>query len=229
MGMETVLESEEKIITIEQVKAFIESNKERPDVSEYVATFAVEKDLNTETVNAYLETPEGKFVLQPKLDRYATQAIKTHDEKQASVIEARIKAGVNEGIRKLHPEETEEQRLLREVTNNMEKMQKDMEAKELRNAILMTANDLNVPKELVENFPFPSVDHFKSAAGVFTKLKDDIAKKAINDFVASTAYKPQVPENKDNSKMTFSQFQKLPRAEQNRMAETGEIDNLVVG
>jgi hypothetical protein len=214
-------------LTLEQIKKFFDDNKERADVVEYLNSFVVEKELNTETVNAYLETPEGKVVLQPRLDRYATQAIKTHDEKQAPVIEAKIKAGVNEGIRKLHPEETEEQKQIREMREDMERMKKDGESEKLRSAILLEANNRKIPKELVESIPYPSVDHFINAATVFTKLQDEIKTRAINEYVASTSFKPGAGKDDKNGKMTFSEFAKLPISERNRMAESGEINNLV--
>lgn len=214
-------------LTLEQIKKFFDENKERADVVEYLNSFVVEKELNTETVNAYLETPEGKVVLQPRLDRYATQAIKTHDEKQAPVIEAKIKAGVNEGIRKLHPEETEEQKQIREMREDMERMKKDGESEKLRSAILLEANNRKIPKELVESIPYPSVDHFVNAATVFTKLQEEIKTRAINEYIASNSFKPGAGKDDKKGKMTFSEFQKLPLSERNRMAESGEINNLV--
>jgi hypothetical protein len=220
----TVLDDIKNILTIEQIKAFIEANKERDDVIEYLGTLTVEKELNTETVNAYLETAEGKLLLQPRLDRYATIAIKTHDEKQAPVIDAKVKAGINEGIRKLHPEETEDQKKLRELNDSIEQMKRDGEAKELRNSILMRANELHVPKELVEAIPYPSVDHFVNAATVFDKLIAAAGQKAVNEYVAANSYKPGSGKEKDDKKIDLS---KLSQAELIKMEMNGTLDSSI--
>ena len=215
----------ESDLTIAEIKAFIESNKDRPDVAEFIKGFEVEKELNTETVNAYLETPEGKVLLQPRLDRYATIAIKSHDEKQAPVVEAKIKAGVNEGIRKLHPEETEEQKQIREMREDMERMKKEGEAKELRNAILMEANNRKIPLEFVENIPYPSLEHFKNSATIFEKLQNDIKTRAINEFVAANAPKPGSG-SETKGKIDLS---KLSDKEILAMEVSGELDKLLTG
>ncbi|MDD2493963.1 MAG: hypothetical protein PHE29_02105 [Tissierellia bacterium] len=213
-------------ITIEQIRAFIDANKERADVIEMLSSYAPEKELSSETVNAYLETPEGKVILQPRLDRYATQAIKTHDEKQAPVIEAKIKAGINEGIRKLHPEETEEQKQVREMREDIERIKKESAEKELRNAILMEANNRHIPKELVD-LPYPSVEHFINAATVIESTNKKLIEAALNEFAAKNSFKPGGGKDKEKQGMTFSEYSKLPRAERERMAETGEINKLI--
>jgi hypothetical protein len=212
-------------ITIEQIKAFIEANKDRADVLEFVSSFRVEKDLTSDTVNAYLETSEGKLVLQPKLDRYATQAIKTHDEKQAPVLEAKIKAGINEGIKKLHPEETDSDRALREMREDMEKMKLENAAKELRSSILLEANKRSVPSELIDSIPYPSVEHFKAAATVIEKWQKDIEKKAIDTFVATTAYKPQGGKDEGKDKIDFN---KLSDKEILKMEMEGTLDKALI-
>lgn len=214
------METEDTDLTLEQVKAFFEANKDRADIAEYLLTFATEKELTTETVNAYLETPEGKVVLQPRLDRYATQAIRTHDEKQAPVIEAKIKAGVNEGIRKLHPEETEEQKQIREMREDMERMKKDGEQKELRNSILMEAKNRNVPLELVNDIPYPSLDHFKNTASIWDQIRTKEVEKLVNEKLAANSYKPQGGNDKGD-KVDIS---KLSQAELIQMEIEGKLD-----
>ena len=218
--------AEDDDLTVEAIKSFLESNKERPDVAEYLQSLQVEKELNSETVNAYLETPEGKVTLQPRLDRYANIAIKTHDEKQAPVIEAKIKAGINEGIRKLHPEETEADRQVRELREDMERMRKDGEYKERKNAILMEANTRHIPKELVEGIDYPSVEHFVNVATIWDKVIADEKTKTINEYVAMNAHKPKGGQDK-NEGPDFKTMSKEERfAYFKRQAEQRDAGNV---
>jgi len=214
---------DENDLTLEQIRAFIDANKERADVAEYLNTFVVEKDLSSETVNAYLETSEGKVLLQPRLDRYANIAIKTHDEKQAPVLEAKIKAGVNEGIRKLHPEETEEQKQLREVREDMAKMKQDSEAKELKNAILMEANARHLPSALVENVNYISLEHFKNAAMAYEKVIAETKTTTANEVLASSQ-RPNGSQQKETNKIDLT---KLSRAELIEMEMNGSLDDAI--
>lgn len=208
-------------MTLEEVKDFFDENKTDEAVIEYLSTFSVEKDLNSETVNAYLETPEGKVLLQPRLDRYATQAIKTHDEKQAPVLDARIKAGINEGIRKLHPEETEDQKQIRELRENMEQMKKEGELKELKNAILLEAKNRNVPLEFVNDIPYPSVDHFKNVATIWDQIKAKEIEKQVNEKMALSSFKPKSGDRRDENKIDIS---KLSQTDLIKMEMSGELD-----
>ena len=173
-------------ITIEQIKAFVEVNKERADVAEYLSTLVTEKPLNVETVNGYLGTVEGKNLLQPMLDRYANQAIKTHDEKQKPVVEATIKAKVNEELIKLNPTESAEQRQIRELNQRQAEMQAQWEKEKLENAIAMEAAKSNIPLELAQGIPYPSIEHFKNVSIIWEKVKAQEVDKLVNERLAST-------------------------------------------
>lgn len=213
-------------ITLEQVKVFLEANREKDEVSDYLKQFQTEKELNTEVVNAYLDTPAGMVILQPRLDSFATKAIKTHDEKQAPVLEAKIKQGINEAIARMHPEETLEQKQIRELRENMEAMQKESEAKELKNKILYKAKEMNVPMELVNGFPYPSEEHFVNAATIYNKLLTKEVEKQINEKIAASSYKPKTGDRSEENKVDLS---KLTTADLIKMEMSGELDKQIAG
>jgi hypothetical protein len=213
-------------ITIEQIKAFVEMNKERADVVEYLSTLVTEKPLNIETVNGYLGTVEGKNLLQPILDRYATQAIKSHDEKQKPIVDATIKSRINEELIKLNPTETPEQRRIRELEEKDRQRDAQWEREKLNNSIVAEFAKRNVPLELAKDIPYPSVEHATNVALVWEQIVNKEIDKKVNERLA-TAPKPGSGQGKDTGAMTFSQFAKLPRVERERMAESKEIDKLI--
>lgn len=189
-------------LTIEQVKAFFEEFKDRADVVEYLSTLVTEKPLSLETVNAYLGTGEGKNLLQPILDRYATQAIKTHDEKQKPVIEATVKAKVNEELQRLNPSETPEQRMIRELKDNQDSMMKQMEKERLDYAITQEYAKRNIPLEFAKDIPWPSIEHAVNGALVWETVKNKELDRLVNERVATMQKKPELGQQREDGDPT---------------------------
>jgi len=175
-----------KEITIEQIRAFIDANRERADVAEYITSLEVEKPLNVESVSAYLGTVEGKNLIQPIIDRANTQAIKTHDEKQKPIIEATVKARVNEEVQRMNPSETPEQRQIRELRQAQEEMQRTMAKERLDYAIANEFATRGIPLEFAKDIPWPSVEHAVNGALVWEKVKATEIDKEVNKRLAET-------------------------------------------
>jgi hypothetical protein len=189
-------------ITIEQIKEFLETNKERADVVEYLGTLSVEQPLTVETVSAYLGTQEGKNLIQPIIDRANTQAIKTHDEKRRPVIDAEIKAKVNEELQRMNPSETAEQRMIRELKQNQDAMQAQMNKERLDYAIAQEFAKRNIPLELAKDIPYPSVEHAINAAIIWEQVKTKEIDKVVNERLASMQKKPELGQQQEGGDPT---------------------------
>ena len=109
-------------ITLEDVKKFFEENKDAQEVLEYITSISIEKPLNPDVVKGYLETMEGKTVLQPMLDSFATRSIQSHDEKKKKENEAEVARRVNEKLMELNKEDTPEQRAIKEQAREMKEL-----------------------------------------------------------------------------------------------------------
>jgi hypothetical protein len=191
--------NENEEITIDQIKAFIDANKERADVTEYLSTLVTEKPLNVENVQAYLGTVEGKNLIQPIIDRSNTQAIKTHDDKRKPVIDAEIKSKVNEELQRMNPTETPEQRRIRELEEKDRQRDLQWERERLNNQITSEFAKRNVPLDLAKDIPYPSVEHATNIALVWQQLIDKEKSKAVEDFVASNAHRPGSGQQEENT------------------------------
>jgi hypothetical protein len=188
-----------KEITIEQIKAFVDANIERADVVEYISTLAVEKPLNVENVSAYLGTVEGKNLIQPIIDRANTQAIKSHDEKQKPIIDATVKSKVNEELQRMNPSETPEQRMIRELKGQQDAMQAQMNKERLDYAIAQEFAKRNVPLELAKDIPYPSVEHAINAAIIWEQVKGKEIDKVVNERLATMQTKPNSSQQNENT------------------------------
>lgn len=212
-------------LTIEDVKAFIDANKEKPEVTEYIMSISIDKPLTSEVVMGYLNTIEGKGLIQPLMDQRVTDAIKTHDIKMKAANEAAIKAGVNAELARLNPTETAEQKMIRELNAKQEEMQKQWEREKLENAIAMEAAKRGVPLELVKDVPYPSLDHFINIATVWEQTKTKEVDKLVNERIAATP-PPGSGKPAGDGKIDIS---KLSREEILKMEMSGELDKILKG
>jgi hypothetical protein len=132
-------------IDINEIKKFIEANKENADVIEFTKNF-----VNEDNVKSYLsENENGKKLSQSLFDSKVTQGIKTWRENNEKKL---IDAEVSKKVQELYPAETEEQKRLRDI----EKANKELMAKftksEVKNTALKFATSEKIPIDIVDFF-----------------------------------------------------------------------------
>lgn len=121
-------------LKFQDVKTFLETQKENAEVKRYLDEL---KKPNPEIVSAFLETEEGKKFIQPRLDKYFTKGLETWKEKTLpEIIEAEIK--------KRFPAETEEQKRIRKLE---EELNKEKQAR-MRELLRNKAHSLMIAKKL---------------------------------------------------------------------------------
>ncbi len=174
-------------MTIEELKAFLAENKEVPEVMAVIATYAPKQELNADIVEPWIATEEGAKFLQPLLDANATKAIQTHDTKQAAKNKAEVDKRVAAEILKLHPEETPEQKQIRELGLKFEESEKARASEALATQISAKAHEMGVDPIFVRAMNHGSVDE----AVVWMKKVIDrdkaIQAKVANEIAASGA------------------------------------------
>lgn len=207
-------------ITLADVQSFISANREEPDVAEFIVAISVEKPINPELVSAYLQTNEGKNLIQPLIDERVTQAVKTHDEKSKSKIEAGIKAGIAAEMIRLNPTETPEQKQLREMRIDQETMKAAWEKDKLNGRIKELAFQHGLRPEFISGINFGSEEEATLYMQKFKAEKEAIETAKINELMAS-GFKPGSPAPKPGNKTDLS---KLSQAELIAMEMNGELD-----
>jgi len=212
-------------ITLETVKAFLEANKETPEVEEFIKSISIEKTLSSEVVNGFLETAEGKSLLQPKLDAFATKAIISHDEKKKKEIDAEVARRVNEKLAELNKEDTPEQRQIKEQAQRMKELEEKYENDKKIAKINEIAYKEGIDPAFVGGLKFDSAEEFGLYAN---RLKDFVKKekeKTINEFVASNSYKPSGSKSQDKEKLDLSNLSMEKLVE---LEEQGKLDSELV-
>lgn len=128
-------------MTLEELRQFLEENKGNQEVQSYLKGLY----LTPEGVKTFLDTEEGRKILQPRLDSHFTKGLETWKEKTLPNL-------IEEEIKKKFPDETEEQKRLRKLEEELAKERQARIKSELVNKATTFATQKGLPVELVSYF-----------------------------------------------------------------------------
>ena len=124
------------------LKKIIEENKENQEVQNYLKGLY---PITPEGVTAFLNTEDGKKVLQPRLDVHFTKGLETWKEKTLPSI-------LDEEIKKKFPGETEDQKRMRKLEDELANEKNARIRSELVNKATTLATQKGLPVDLVSYF-----------------------------------------------------------------------------
>lgn len=205
-------------ITIDDVKQFFKDNADNPDLQVFVKELVPEKPLTTDLVQQYLSTAEGKALIQPLMDKRVTDALETFKKK---TFESEVNARVAAEMLKRNPEETQEQKRIRELEESMKRSAEERAIEKLQGQIKDLAFKEQVPPDFIADIPFSSPEQAALYIRRFKQQIEDAKTAKVNELIAS-GFKPgtgnQQPSSgkKDLSKLTFEEMVALE--------ESGELD-----
>lgn len=128
-------------MTLEELKKFLEENKDNQEVQNYLRGLY----LTPESVTSFLDTPEGKKLLQPRLDQHFTKGLETWKQNNLQKL-------IDDEISKRFPDETEEQKLLKKLQADLEAEKQARLREALRNKAITTATEKGLPVSLIDHF-----------------------------------------------------------------------------
>lgn len=96
-----------------------------------------------EGITKFLGTQEGKKYHQPLLDAYHSKGLETWKEKNLQKI-------IDEAVKKANPQETAEQKRIRELEASFELEKKGRAKEALKNKALQKLAERNIPSEFAE-------------------------------------------------------------------------------
>ncbi|MEH7464569.1 DUF4355 domain-containing protein [Bacillus thuringiensis] len=128
-------------ITLENIQEAMET---QPELVEGLA----KSFLTPEKVGTFLETEEGKKLVQPKLDSHFSKSLDTWKNNNLQRI-------INEEVTKRNPSETPEQKAMREMEQRLNEMDKERQMSEMKTLGIQLASERNLPSALV---PFMVTD-----------------------------------------------------------------------
>ncbi|WPC79736.1 MULTISPECIES: DUF4355 domain-containing protein [Bacillus mojavensis subgroup] len=155
--------------TLEEVKKFLEENKENEEVKSYLNELSA---VSAEKVNGFLDTEEGKRLIQPRLDSHFTKGLETW---KANNLDALVDAKVKE----LYPEETEEQKRIRKLEKELEDQKTAAQREKLLNKAVSYASEKQLPADVVEFFIGEDEESTMKNLGAFEEKYNAALQKAI--------------------------------------------------
>ncbi|CAH0186211.1 DUF4355 domain-containing protein [Peribacillus simplex] len=129
-------------MTLEEIKAWLEANKEDTDVKSYLVELSA---VSADKVKGFLDTEEGKKIVQPRLDAHFTKSLDTW---KTNNLETIIEAEVN----KRNPQKSPEQIKIEELTRKIEDAEKARNRESLVNKALKVADEKTLPKGIIDFF-----------------------------------------------------------------------------
>ena len=123
-----------------EVSAYLESQKDAEDVKTYMSGL-----ITADRVNGFLNTEEGKKLLQPKLDSYHGKGLETWKTNNLNKL-------VDEEVTKRFPAADSKDIELNKLKAEFEAMKNDNTRKELTNKALKIAQEKKLPSDLIDYF-----------------------------------------------------------------------------
>lgn len=127
-------------MSLAEIKALIESNKDNTEVNTYLQGL---NPLTTDKVASFLDTEDGKKVLQPKLDGHFTKGLETWKTKSLPSI-------IDEEVKKRNPDETPEQKRIRELEDKINQSEKRSTRETLKVKVLNSLTEKGLPTKLLD-------------------------------------------------------------------------------
>lgn len=180
---------------LNEVKSFIEQNSQNEEVQNYIGGL-----MTPDRVNSYLDTEEGKKILQPKLDSYFSKGLETFKTKTMPGL-------IEEEVAKRNPQETEEQKQIRELTERLNKKEADEKRQVTKNHALTYANGKKLPVDIIDFF---LGDDEEITTTNLTKLEEILNKyvtAAVEERLKS-GYKPPTGDKSDEKDLLVQQVRK---------------------
>ena len=148
-------------LTLDAVKGFFEANKDSEEVKQFTQSF-----INSESVEAFLGSEEGKKILQPKLDKHFSKGLETW---KANNLQSLIDAEVN----KKFPPESEEQKQLRALQQKLEAMEKERTMATIKAEALKELTSKGLPVGIADYFV---TDNLESTRDRINSFAEEFAK-----------------------------------------------------
>lgn len=164
-----------------------------------------------EDFKKFMETEEGRKVLNPMFDKKVSTAIETWKSNN-------IEKVVNEELVKRGYVKTEEQKKMIELEQQIANIQKEKELAEKKAVALAELNANGLNTALADFISYDSEETIRTGVSTFKSILDDLVEKEVKKRTAGTGAKPQDVKN-TAPKLTVKDVMKMSYKERNQLAQ----------
>lgn len=195
-------------INFDQVKQFIESNKENSDVTSY---FQGLNPLTVEGVQKFLgENQDAKKWLDSEKDKHFNKGLSTWMEKT-------FPSKLDEEIKKRYPDEDPKDKELKEIKLKLQQMEQEKVRESLKNKALSVATEKKIPVSVIdlmigrdEEATLENLKKFEEAMSPYIQLQ-------VEDRMKNGSYTP--PNNNNQTIITLESLKNMNPDEINKLWE----------
>lgn len=164
-----------------------------------------------EDFKKFMETEEGRKVLNPMFDKKVSTAIETWKSNN-------IEKVVNEELVKRGYVKTDEQKKMLELEQQIANIQKEKELAEKKAVALAELNANGLNTALADFISYDSEETIRTGVSTFKSILDDLVEKEVKKRTAGTGAKPQDVKN-TAPKLTVKDVMKMSYKERNQLAQ----------
>ncbi|MCP1355082.1 DUF4355 domain-containing protein [Aneurinibacillus migulanus] len=157
-------------MNLEEIKQFLNDNKDNPEVKTYLDELAKP---TKEGVEGYLKTYEGQKVMQPHLDKHFTKGLETWKQNNLEKL-------IDEEVQKRNPQKTPEQIELEKLRKEIEDERKSRTRQELVNKALKVAKEKNLPDGVIDFFIADDEENTLKNLETLEKVYSEAVQKAVD-------------------------------------------------
>lgn len=191
---------------IKEIKEYLDNNKENKEVIDFIKS--IQQPITRDTVEMWCKEGEGKSWLDRNCDIYSTKAIETartnalekfKKEELPKLQEEYYKAKTNEGM-------TPEQKQVRELQTQLEKMQKQQKINETKNNYSKVFAEKGLDVRMLD---FLNLDRENDLIDKDISTMEEIFKSNVNSKVEETfKNNPTPPSGNESTGEQLSGFEK---------------------
>jgi uncharacterized protein with gpF-like domain len=169
-----------KIMTLEEVKNFINDNKESSEVKAYLQGL-----VSVEGVQKFfIENEEGKRWLDSERDKHLNKGLDTWKANN-------LQKEIDKKITELYPAETDEKKQLRELNLKIEKMESEKQREVLKNKALTIASEKKLPINKILDLVLGNDEETTiSNIGKFEEIFGASVQTAVEERLKTNVYTP---------------------------------------
>lgn len=168
-----------------EIIAELEKLKDTDDYKNYVGGL-----MTADRVAAYLDTEDGKKLIQPTLDKYHSKGLESWKTNNLSKL-------LDEKIKKKFPDEDPKSLELKKLQADLEAMKRETVRKDLTNKALKIATEKGLPIEMIDYLIGEDEDTTTANLTTFEKAFNEKLSSGIEAKLKSNTHIP--PENNKNN------------------------------
>lgn len=185
---------------------------DKKEVEDYLKGLTV----TPEGVKEYLDTDDGKKLIQPVLDKYHAKSLESW---KANNLDKITEEAVEKAIAEKYPEETDEQKRLKKLEQELESERRESKREKLRNKAISEATAKGLPVDLVDHFLGEDEDSTVQNLDKFS----EIMQKAIEDNVNSKFKDGGTDPHKRNKESKLFSKDQVSKMSENEINENWEV------